>query len=116
MRKTLPILSLFLLTTGCATSSQPEVIVLQQNAEKIELVTFEPDRSKCKFTGDVQGTAKSTNVAEATTNSRNDMKNKALAAGANFVTIDTTTAANAKDYSGRNQVVLTGRGFSCKAL
>jgi hypothetical protein len=53
-------------------------------------------------------------MAEATENARNAVRNKALALGATIVTIDTSSAANANDWTGRNQVVVTGRAFRPK--
>ena len=80
------------------------------------MVKHEPSRDKCEFLGDVQGTAKAkaSDIGVATMNTRNDMRNSAYSMGANFVTMDTTSAANAMDWTGRNQVVITGRAFKCK--
>jgi hypothetical protein len=82
-------------------------------ADRIELVTREPDRDQFEFLGDVEGTAKG-DLSEATQNARNDIRNRAARLGATLVTIDTNTNGNAMDWTGRNQVVLNGRAFRSK--
>jgi hypothetical protein len=74
----------------------------------------EPPRDQYELRGDVTGTAKSGDIAEATRNARNDLRNNAGAMGASVVTIDTNAVANAQDWTGRNQVALTGRAFRKK--
>ena len=95
---------------SCAPATR---VSLENGAEKIEIVSGEPDRNKCKFLGDVQGEAKASDIGVATTNARNDIKNKSKKLGADIVMLDGTVSANAMDWSGRNKVVLTGRAFSC---
>jgi hypothetical protein len=68
-----------------------------------------------QYLGEVQRTAKSKNVAESNANARNDLRNKAAAMGATVVVLDTNTAANAMDWTGRTQVVLGGRAFRANA-
>jgi len=100
-----------LMLAGCAGA---EHVALQPNAEQIEIVTGSVDRNALQFLGDVQGEAKSSDIGEANQNARNDIKNKAAALGATIVVIDTNTAANAMDWTGRNKVVLAGRAFRSK--
>ncbi|MFT6138713.1 MAG: hypothetical protein ACJAUJ_001808 [Salibacteraceae bacterium] len=110
--KKLLLISFALSVSGCAATQV--IPLINSEASKIELVKHEPSREKCEFLGDVQGTAKASDIGVATMNSRNDMRNSAYNMGANFVTMDTTTAANAMDWTGRNQVAITGRAFKCK--
>jgi hypothetical protein len=94
--------------SACAGAEQ---IPLRPEAARIEIVKGEPDRKAFQYLGEVQGEAKASDVGEANTNARNDIRNKAAALGATVVVLDTNTAANAMDWSGRNKVVLTGRAF-----
>jgi hypothetical protein len=95
---------------ACAPS---ERIPLVPAARSVEIITGEPDRSQFEFIGDVEGSAKGA-LAEATQNARNDLRNHAAVLGATVVKLDTNTAANAMDWTGRNQVVLNGRAFRPK--
>jgi len=111
MKKLLVILCVATLS-GCASS---EVIsLINSEAAKIQLVKSEPNTKQCKFLGDLQGKAKAKDIGEASLNSRNDMRNKAYKLGANLVVMDSTSSANAMDWTGRNQVAITGRAFKCK--
>ncbi len=96
---------------SCASTT---AVKLNPAAESVQIIKSEPDPVKCRFIKDVYGQAKSKDVAEGQLNARNDLKNKAAALGANLVTIDTNAAANAMDWTGRNQFALNGRAFSCK--
>lgn len=101
------VISLFL---GCiGTASQ--IITVKTEAMSIELVKSEPDRTKYKFIGDIQGEALSGDVGVSTLNARNDIKNKAYALGADIVVLDSLAAENTMDYTGRSRVYLTGRAF-----
>jgi hypothetical protein len=99
---------------GCA-SAPSQTIPLAPDAAQVEIVTEAIDREKYEFVGDVQGEAKASDIGEANKNARNDMRNKAAALGATVVILDTNTAANAMDWTGRNKVVLAGRAFRPKA-
>lgn len=100
----------FLAITGCAVT---EKIDLMPDASKVELTKSEANRERCDYLGDLQGSAKSTDLGVATMNSRNDLRNKSYQLGANFITMDSSSAANAMDFTGRNQVVITGRAYKC---
>ncbi len=112
MKKSLTLASTFVILffIGCATTQN---IAVKPEASKVEIITSEPSRDVCKFIGDVDGSAKSRDIALATRNARNDIRNKTYDMGGNIVKIDTNTAANAMDFTGRTQVVLTGRAFKC---
>jgi hypothetical protein len=76
-------------------------------------MTSEPDRGQFEYVGDVTGSAKGA-MEEATQSARNDLRNHAARLGATVVKLDTNTAGNALDWTGRNQVVLSGRAFRPK--
>lgn len=63
---------------------------------------------------DVSGSAKGSDLAEVQQFARNDIKNNTAALGGNLVKLDTNAAGNAMDWTGRNQVALSGRAFDCK--
>ena len=107
----LPVLVLISVLAACAGA---EEIPVAPTAANVEIVTTEPDRSQYDLVGEVQGEAKASDVGEATQNARNDLKNKAAALGGAMVVLDTNTAANAMDWTGRNKVVLSGRAFRPK--
>lgn len=96
---------------GCAGTT---VVELSSKARKVQLTKAEPDQSRCKFLGDVAGEAKAKDIADGQKYARNDIRNKTAAMGGNFATLDTNTAANAMDYTGRNKIVLNGRAYRCK--
>jgi uncharacterized protein YdbL (DUF1318 family) len=87
---------------------------LDPDAATIEIMTGEPNREECEYLGEVSGEAKAVDIAEATNNARNGLKNNAFKLEANVVKLDTTHAANAMDWTGRNKVVLHGRAFDCE--
>jgi len=101
---------------GCGGSSNAAPAVSATPAgSKIEVTKAEVDREQYEFLGDVQGSSKGFNLAAAQAGARNDLKNNAANMGADLVVLDTNTAGNAMDWSGRNQVVLAGRAFHRRA-
>jgi hypothetical protein len=112
MRKLSTLFALWASLNACAGS---DLIALTPEASRIEVITAEPDRAAYDFVGEVHGSAKG-GLEEANENARNDIRNRAARLGATLVKLDTTTAANAMDWTGRNQVVLTGRAFRPKAV
>ena len=109
--KIVVIVVILISVVGCAGAT---VKNLTADGRRVQIITADPDQSKCKYLGDIAGEAKASNIAEAQTFARNDLKNKAAELGGNFAKIDTNTGANAMDYTGRNQIVLNGRAFLCK--
>jgi hypothetical protein len=101
------------LCTSLSACAGSEEIPLSPSATRIEIITSEPDRGQYEYAGDVTGSAKGS-LEEATQNARNDLRNRAARLRATVVKLDTSTAANAMDWTGRNQVVLMGRAFRPK--
>lgn len=96
------------LWAGCAGTQE---VALKPEAARIEIIKGELDRNEFEYLGDVSGTSKSKDIEAGNEHARNDLRNKAAAMGAEVVILDTNTAANAMDWTGRTQIVLTGRAF-----
>ena len=77
------------LLSGCVTTQE---ILLKPEASRIELATREPNSDQYKYLGDLQGEANAGGIRVATTNARNDIKNKAYSISADIVVIDSIRA------------------------
>lgn len=92
------------LLSGCATTQE---ILLKPEASRIEFANREPNSDQYKYLGELKGEAQASDLRIATTNARNDIKNKAYSISADVVVIDTIRAAHKK-------VVVAGRAFIIK--
>lgn len=100
-------LILFLSVLGACAGTQQ--IALSPAGARVELVKADPGPG-FQFIADVVGSAKG-DVDVATISARNDLRNKAAEMGATLVVLDSMSTQNAMDYTGRNQVVVTGRAY-----
>jgi hypothetical protein len=97
--------------SGCAAKA------LQPGAEKVFLSNEKPEAS-CEFMGEVIGgqgnwwTDDITSTKNLVEGSRNDMRNKAFALGANYVHIQQT--AQDTSYLGGGKIGMSGNAFKCK--
>ena len=104
------------LLAGCAAKP------LQPGADRI-FVTRNPPPEECRFLGEVRGaqghfwTAEFTSDAELSAGARNELRNRAAALGANYVTIETERYSdNTADDSlgGTYAAVIVGNAWHCK--
>lgn len=106
------ILSMLVLSMfGCAMTTVHEYTA---QGKKVKLSKNEPRTERCQSLGDVSGSAKSRNAGEGTKYARIDIRNNTAAIGGNFVRIDSVVAANAKDFTGRAIVSISGIAYKCK--
>ncbi len=105
-------LLLALTLTSCITTR----IALNENAKNVEIVTGEPNNNYCKYLGEIEGDAESMDISASQKNARNEFKNQTAELGGNIAKIDTNSAANAMDFTGRIRVVLNGRAFYCNKM
>lgn len=103
------------LVLGCASSAGSAVPAgISPGARRVQIVTGNPNPDAFEFVGEVSGIGKAFDLAEAMEEARGELRSHAAELGATVVTIDTNTAGNARDWSGRSQVVLNGRAFRPK--
>jgi len=116
MRITLPaLLAAAMLLAGCAAKP------LQAGAARI-FVTHTPPPDECRFVGEVRGaqgnfwTAEFTSDEELIAGARNELRNRAAALGANYVTIETERYSNntaSDSLGGTYAAVIVGNAWYC---
>lgn len=102
---------LFLLN-GCSSVTQ-----LMAGAEKIELVSEKP-QANCKRLGEVEGykynTGPSLSLREIQNSAKNDLKNNALAMGADIVEIISTDSIKASMTDKPREYHIQGIAYKCR--
>ncbi|RBW63617.1 DUF4156 domain-containing protein [Vibrionales bacterium C3R12] len=103
-----------ILISGCAANPT------HKGAEKIELTTERPNRSKCEYLGEIIGSQGNWVTGDFTSNedlivgARNELKNKAFKLGANIVYVEGMANTNGWGSLGTTNSTAIGKAFKCK--
>lgn len=100
---------------GCAaTSVHPE-------AREIEIVNEAPDKSRCKFLGEVVGSEGNWFTGDYTSNknlvvgARNKLKNETYALGGNVVYLEDMSNSSAWGSLGTTNTTTVGKAYKCES-
>ncbi len=102
-----------LMIAGCAA------VQLLPEARAIELVNDPPDRTICKFLGEVVGSQGNFFTGDYTSNknlvvgARNELRNEASKLGANVVHVQDQKNTNAHDSLGTTNTTVVGKAYRC---
>jgi hypothetical protein len=111
--RTIPVLFAIAFLSGCAATS------VDSDAKKVEIVSQEPDSSKCKFLGEVSGTQGNWITGDYTSNknlllgARNDLRNETHDLGGNIVFIQDMKNASASGSKGTTNTTAVGKAYRC---
>lgn len=98
---------------GCAAKS-----VLPE-AQAVEIVNEMPDKSNCKFVGEIVGSQGNWLTGDFTSNknlvigARNELRNEAYKLGANIVYIQDMKNTNAHGSLGTTNTTAVGKAYKC---
>lgn len=106
-------LSVMSVLAGCSAQS------IKLGAQDVEIVNEQPDKSKCKFKGEIVGsqgnwfTGDFTSNASLVIGARNELRNKAHDMGANIVYIQDMKNTNAWGSMGTTNTTAVGKAYKC---
>lgn len=112
MKKNITFMLGFFLIGCSATQINPQ-------AMGIEIVNEKPDKSKCKFLGEIVGSQGNWFTGDFTSNenlvvgARNEIRNKAYALGGNVVYIQDMKNTNAWGSLGTTNTTAIGKAYKC---
>jgi hypothetical protein len=112
MRKSIIFLTLASLI-GCSANQ------VSKDAAHIEIVYEKPERSKCKFVGEVVGSQGNWFTGDFTSNealvigARNTLRNKTYELGGNIVHVQNMSNASAWGALGTTNTTVVGKAYSC---
>jgi hypothetical protein len=117
MRANGPILLLLtglLFSSGGCVDTFPDKVALAPNAANVEVVSDPPNPDVYEPVGEVSAKVIAKEVGEAFREAANELRNKAAAKGASFVSIDDVSSRAAWDFSGRTVVTMAGTAYKPK--
>lgn len=113
MKKILLTTSIAILS-GCAANS------INPEAQDVEITNEIPDKSRCKFLGEVVGAQGNWLTGDFTSNknlvigARNQLKNETKALGGNVVHVQDMKNTNAWGSAGTTNTTAVGKAYLCK--
>ena len=113
MKKILLTTSIAILS-GCAANS------INPEAQDVEIINEIPDKSRCKFLGEVVGAQGNWLTGDFTSNknlvigARNQLKNETKALGGNVVHVQDMKNTNAWGSAGTTNTTAVGKAYLCK--
>jgi hypothetical protein len=116
MRKTLIILTTILI------SSCSSISVLNNEAQNIEIVNEVPNKSNCKYLGEIVGSQGNFFTGDFTSNenlvigARNELRNKAYKLGGNLIHMQDMKNTNAYGSLGTTNTTAVGKTYYCRHL
>jgi hypothetical protein len=105
---------LLLSLAGCAATA------VNSGAQTVEIVNELPDKSRCKFLGEVVGSQGNWFTGDFTPNknlvigARNELRNETYALGGNLVHVQDLKNTNAWGSAGTTNTTAVGKAYFCK--
>ena len=103
----------FISVVGCSAQ------VVRPEARSVEIVNEAPDKTKCKFVGEVVGSQGNWVTGDFTSNenlvvgARNELRNKAYELGGNIVYMQDMKNTNAWGSLGTTNTTAIGKAYRC---
>jgi hypothetical protein len=111
--KKLALIPIVILLNGCAA------IPASPEAQKVEITNDAPDKTKCKFLGEVVGSQGNWFTGDVTSNknlvigARNELRNQTHSLGGNVVYIQDMKNTNAYGSAGTTNTTAVGKAYKC---
>jgi len=102
-----------LIVAGCSAQA------VRPEAQSVEIVNELPDKTKCKFIGEVVGSQGNWVTGDFTSNenlvvgARNELRNKAYELGGNVVYVQDLKNTNAWGSLGTTNTTAVGKAYKC---
>ncbi|HTF98658.1 MAG TPA: DUF4156 domain-containing protein [Cellvibrio sp.] len=113
MFKQVLVVAALIVLGGCAAKG------VVKGAERVEIVNELPDKTHCKFMGEIVGSQGNWFTGDYTSNenlvvgARNELRNKAYNMGANVVYIQDMKNTNAWGSLGTTNTTAVGKAYAC---